>query len=57
MSWRGGYREIMNSRIAIEMKTRTMLIRQTDAITIAETANVKAFREELVAKASSLLSM
>lgn len=47
----------MNSRTAIEMNTRTMQIRQTDAITIAETANVKAFREELVAKASSLLSM
>lgn len=39
------------------MKTRTTQTRQTDAVTIAETANVKAFREELVAKASSLLLM
>lgn len=47
----------MTSRIATEMKTRMMQTRQTDGITIAETASMKAFREELVAKASSLLLM
>lgn len=57
MNWKGGYREIMNARIAIEMKIMKTLSMKMHPIIIAETANAKALWEVSAARAGSLLSM